>query len=105
MKLSTETTLLKFIDTKKIAAYYELTKPGITFTVLASMLIGFVLGSGSNINFITMLHATFGTWLIASGTAARNQFLEWRFDGQMKRTQNDPFPPVKLRPDKAFSFR
>lgn len=104
MKLSTETTLSKLINTKKIAAYYELTKPGITFTVLASMLIGFVLGSGSTINFITMLHATFGTWLIASGTAAHNQFLEWRLDGKMKRTQQRPVPSSKISPRQSIFF-
>ncbi len=87
MKLSTEFTLSKFLNTEKISAYYELTKPGITLTVLASMIIGFVLGSGSQIDYILLLHAMFGTWLIASGTAAHNQFLEWRFDGKMKRTQ------------------
>lgn len=104
MKLSTEKSLSKFINTQKIAAYYELTKPGITFTVLASMLIGFVLGSGSSINFITMLHATFGTWLIASGTAAHNQFLEWRLDGKMKRTQQRPVPSSKISPGQSIFF-
>jgi len=104
MKLSTEKSLSKFINTEKIAAYYELTKPGITFTVLASMLIGFVLGSGSSINFITMLHATFGTWLIASGTAAHNQFLEWRLDGKMKRTQKRPVPSSKISPRQSIFF-
>lgn len=104
MKISTETTLFKFIDTEKIAAYYELTKPGITFTVLASMLVGFILGSGSGINFVTMLHATFGTWLIASGTAAHNQFLEWRFDGKMKRTKKRPVPSSKISPKQSIFF-
>ncbi len=104
MKLSTETSLSKFINTEKITAYYELTKPGITFTVLASMLIGFILGSGSQINFITMLHAAFGTWLIASGTAAHNQFLEWRLDGKMKRTEKRPVPSSKISPRQSVLF-
>lgn len=104
MKLSTEFTLSKFLNTEKIAAYYELTKPGITFTVLASMLIGFILGSGSEINFVTMLHAILGTWLIASGTAAHNQFLEWRLDGKMKRTQKRPVPSSKISPKQSVFF-
>ena len=104
MKLSTETTLSKFINTEKVSAYFELTKPGITLTVLASMLIGFVLGSGSGINYITMLHATLGTWMIASGTAAHNQFLEWRLDGKMKRTQQRPVPSSKISPRQSIFF-
>lgn len=104
MKLSTEFTLSKYLNTEKISAYYELTKPGITLSVLASMIIGFVLGSGSQIDFILLLHATFGTWLIASGTAAHNQFLEWRFDGKMKRTQKRPVPSSKISPKESVFF-
>lgn len=104
MKLSTVLSLSKFINTDKISAYYELTKPGITFTVLASMVIGFVLGSGSQINFVTLAHATLGTWLIASGTAAHNQFMEWRFDGRMKRTKKRPVPSSKISPRKSSLF-
>lgn len=104
MKLSTETTLSKFINIDKLAAYYELTKPGITFTVLGSMLVGFILASGSNLDFINMFHAAFGTWLIASGTAAHNQFLEWRLDGKMKRTQKRPVPASKITPAQSIYF-
>lgn len=104
MKLSTDFSLSKFFDTQKVEAYYELTKPGITFSVVASMLIGFVLGSGSQINFITLIHATLGTWLIASGTAAHNQFLEWRYDGKMKRTKKRPVPASKISPKNSVLF-
>lgn len=104
MKLSTDFTLSKFLNTKKISAYYELTKPGITLTVLASMLIGFILGSGSGVDYMLLLHASFGTWLIASGTAAHNQFLEWRLDGKMKRTQKRPVPSSKITPQQSVLF-
>lgn len=104
MKLSTDTTLSKWFNPETLAAYYELTKPGITFTVLASMLIGFILGSAGNIDFVLMAHATLGTWLIASGTAAHNQFLEWRLDSQMKRTQQRPLPSSKVTPTQSVAF-
>ncbi len=104
MKSTTEYSLSKLFDTQQIAAYYELTKPGITLTVLASMLIGFVLGSAGQIDYITLIHATLGTWLIASGTAAHNQFLEWRYDGKMKRTQKRPVPASKISPKKSVLF-
>src|SRR5699024_7688417 len=104
MKLSTDFTLSKFFRTEKLAAYYELTKPGITFTVLISMSVGFVLGSGNSINYILLLHASIGTWLIASGTAAHNQFLEWRLDSQMKRTQKRPLPASKISPLEGLIF-
>ncbi len=104
MKLSTDFTLSKFIDTEKLAAYYELTKPGITFSVLASMLVGFLLASGSNIDYMLMLHAAIGTYLIAAGTSAHNQFLEWRLDGKMKRTEKRPVPSNKITPLQSSTF-
>lgn len=104
MKLHTDFTLSKFIDIEKWAAYYELTKPGITLSVLASMLVGFILGSGDDINYLLMLHALIGTWLIAAGTAAHNQFLEWRLDGKMKRTQKRPLPSSKITPAQSSIF-
>jgi protoheme IX farnesyltransferase len=51
-----------------------------------------------------MFHAAFGTWLIASGTAAHNQFLEWRLDGKMKRTQSRPVPASKITPTQSIYF-
>lgn len=104
MKLSTDFTLSKFFDSEKLKAYYELTKPGITFTVLISMLVGFILGSGSEINYLMMLHAILGTWMIAAGTAAHNQFLEWKFDGKMKRTRQRPLPSSKITPAQSIAF-
>lgn len=104
MKLSTDFTLSKFINPEKLAAYYELTKPGITFSVLASMLVGFILGSGSEINYLLMLHAAIGTYLIAAGTSAHNQFMEWRHDGKMKRTQKRPVPASKITPKQSSTF-
>lgn len=104
MKLTTQFSLSKLIDTGKISAYYELTKPGITFTVLASMLIGFLLGTGGELNYTLMFHAALGTWLIASGTAAHNQFLEWRFDARMKRTKKRPVPSSKITPSQSIVF-
>lgn len=104
MKLSTDFTLSKFINTEKLASYYQLTKPGITFTVLASMLVGFILGTEHHINYLLMFHAVIGTWLIAAGTAAHNQFLEWKHDGKMKRTQKRPLPSNRITPVQSARF-
>lgn len=79
-----------------ISDYYQLTKPGITISVTISMLVGFVLGSGANISFPVMLHALIGTWLIASGTGAHNQFMERKLDGLMKRTAKRPLPDHRI---------
>ena len=36
----------------KLSGYYALTKPGITYTILASMLIGFLMGSAGQPDLI-----------------------------------------------------
>jgi protoheme IX farnesyltransferase len=84
--------------------YYELTKPGITFTVVASMLIGFLMGTAGSVNYLLMVHALFGTWLIAAGTAAHNMFMERGVDGLMKRTNKRPLPDSRVTPQNGFIF-
>ena len=91
-----------FLDTA--SDYYELTKPGITFTVVASMLIGFLMGSGAGFSFILMFHAVMGTWLIASGTAAHNMFMERGVDGLMRRTSKRPLPDSRVSARNGFIF-
>lgn len=76
-----------------------LTKPGITLTVLISMLMGFIMASVvimSSIDWVLMIHAIIGTYLIAAGTAAHNQFLERSLDGLMNRTKARPLPTQRI---------
>lgn len=84
--------------------YYELTKPGITFTVVSSMLIGFLMGSAGMVNWATMIHAILGTYLIAAGTAAHNMFLERDLDGIMRRTSQRPLPAYRITPKQSLIF-
>jgi heme o synthase len=98
----TQTALRSFLDAA--GDYYELTKPGITFTVVASMLIGFIMGSAGSISYPLMIHAIFGTWLIAAGTAAHNMFMERGVDGLMKRTNKRPLPDSRIEPKNGFIF-
>lgn len=87
-----------------VSDYYELTKPGITFTVVSSMLIGFLMGSAGAVNWVTMIHAIFGTYLIAAGTAAHNMFMERDLDGIMRRTSQRPLPAYRITPKQSFIF-
>jgi protoheme IX farnesyltransferase len=87
-----------------LRAYYELTKPGITYMVLASMAIGYFLGSAGNVSFLTLFHALVGTFLIAGGTAAHNQFMERNLDKLMVRTSKRPLPMERLGDNQALFF-
>lgn len=85
-------------------AYYELTKPGITYMVLGSMMMGFILGSVTGIHIPTLIHAIIGTYAIAAGTAAHNQFIERKLDRLMNRTKKRPLPAGKITPEQATRF-
>ncbi len=87
-----------------ISDFHQLTKPGITLAVVASMLVGFVLGSGASFNYLIMLHAIIGTYMIAAGTGAYNQFMERRLDGLMKRTAKRPLPDKRISAASGMFF-
>jgi protoheme IX farnesyltransferase len=100
--LTKNITLKDFLGT--VSDYYELTKPGITFTVVSSMLIGFLMGSAGAVNWVTMIHAIFGTYMIAAGTAAHNMFMERDLDGIMRRTSQRPLPAYRIKPAQSLIF-
>ena len=85
--------------------YLELTKPRITWLILMSTGIGywFGLNDGSFV-WAAFLHTLIGTGLLASGTAALNQWYERDADAQMVRTQNRPLPAGDLSPRNALWF-
>jgi len=96
MNSAEENILIKRSLSDVISDYYQLTKPGITMSVLVSMLVGFILGSGANIDFVILIHALIGTYLIAAGTGAHNQFMERVSDRLMKRTSKRPMPDQRV---------
>jgi protoheme IX farnesyltransferase len=104
MKLTEEKTLSKSALPSVISDYFELTKPGITLLVLASMAIGFLLGSAGSVDFMILFHAVLGTVLIASGTAAHNQYIERELDKLMLRTSKRPLPMARIPVNHALLF-
>jgi protoheme IX farnesyltransferase len=90
-------------------AYLELTKPRITMLLLMSTGIGFLCGAtsaGRSVGslWMTLVQALIGTALIASGTAALNQWHEREADAKMNRTKNRPLPTGRITPTHAFWF-
>ncbi len=87
--------------------YIALTKPRITWLILMSTGVGYFFGAPKGLpgwHFLTLLHTIIGTGLIASGTAALNQWYERVADGKMRRTQARPLPSGRLNPGKALIF-
>jgi heme o synthase len=84
--------------------YLELTKPRITALILVCTAVGFVFGSPASIRIAKLLHALLGTALMASGTAALNQWYEASADARMRRTQSRPIPSGRIERVHALFF-
>lgn len=92
-----------------IQAYLDLTKPRITFFILMSAGIGFLCGAqaaGHPVmsRWLVLVHTLIGTALIASGTAALNQWYERAADAKMNRTSARPIPSGRITPPHALWF-
>lgn len=87
--------------------YWSLTKPEVNFLILISTGAAFYLGYPAQLHQFPpglFAHTLLGTLLVASGTGALNQFIERRFDGQMRRTSRRPIPAGRLEPSAALRF-
>ena len=74
--------------------------------ILMSMGIGFVFGTriAPGWTWMQLFHAMMGTFLIASGTAALNQWYEREGDALMFRTQKRPIPSGRVSAPSALIF-
>jgi protoheme IX farnesyltransferase len=80
----------------------ELCKARITFMVLITTAVGFLLGWRGPIDLVYFAQTLCGTALAASGAAALNQVFEVELDGRMRRTRNRPLPGRRMTVDEAL---
>jgi len=85
-------------------AYVALAKPDVTFLVVITTLAGFYLGSRGPLNWALLTQTVLGTMLVASGTAALNQYFEREADAVMRRTASRPLPAGDLQPRQVLRF-
>jgi protoheme IX farnesyltransferase len=88
----------------RVASYYALTKPDVSFLVVLTTLGGYALGSRGAMDWPRMAHTVFGTLLVAAGTSALNHYIERESDAHMRRTAARPLPSGALRPAEAMAF-
>jgi protoheme IX farnesyltransferase len=90
---------------EKMSAYYELTKPRITFLVALTTSAGFLLGSTRGaFDYRLFAHTLAGVALLCSGISALNQWMERDLDRLMRRTARRPLPLGTLTPRAALVF-
>src|ERR1700745_1035277 len=90
-----------------LSDYWALTKPEVNLLILITTFVGFYLGCGSEarpFSFISLFNTLLGTLLVASGTGTLNQYIERRFDAQMRRTARRPAAAGRLKPASVLAF-
>jgi protoheme IX farnesyltransferase len=89
-----------------LSDYWALTKPEVNFLILITTFVGFYLASAAEgrFSFAGLFNTLLGTLLIASGTGALNQYVERKFDAQMRRTARRPAATGRLRPSAVLAF-
>jgi protoheme IX farnesyltransferase len=88
--------------------YLALTKPKVTWLILMSTGVGFFFGLQDRWrgwpDALALVNTIIGTGLIASASAALNQWFEREADRKMRRTEKRPLPSGALTPRSAFWF-
>jgi heme o synthase len=89
-----------------LSDYWAVTKPEVNFLILITTLVGFYLASARDerFSFAGLFNTLLGTLLVASGTGALNQYLERKFDVQMRRTARRPVASRRLTPSAVLAF-
>src|ERR1700744_109415 len=97
----------RFSASSQISDYWALTKPEVNFLILITTGAGFYLGGlseGQTFSPLALFHTLLGTLLVASGTATLNQYIERKFDAQMRRTAQRPAAAGRLEPHAVLAF-
>ena len=90
-----------------LADFLALTKPEVNFLILITTFAGFYLGRAAGWRDFPLwlsINTLLGTLLVASGTGTLNQYLERRFDAQMRRTARRPLADGRLTPATVLCF-
>src|SRR5262249_31523353 len=90
-----------------LADYWKLTKPEVNFLIMITTFAGFYLGcvaQSRDFSFLRLINTLLGTLLVASGTGTLNQYIERRFDAQMRRTARRPLASGRLKPSAVLLF-
>lgn len=87
------------------AAYWELTKPRLSFLSVLTALAGYFCSAPTQVTDAKVLVSlAIGTALAAGGCGAINMWWEGDADAKMERTRNRPVPAGILKPGAALLF-
>jgi protoheme IX farnesyltransferase len=88
----------------RCADYVELTKPRISVLVLVTVGVAGIVARWGQPDVWPLLHAIFGTALVAASASSLNQWLERKADAMMARTADRPLPSGRLSGGEVLTF-
>ena len=97
----------RLVDYSVLSDYWALTKPEVNFLIVITTFAGFYLGCAPYLQdfpFLPLFNTVLGTLLVASGAGTLNQYIERRFDSQMRRTARRPLAAGRLKPSAVLWF-
>ncbi|WP_340200393.1 heme o synthase [Ascidiimonas sp. W6] len=101
MKTVLSTTTKNHSIALAIEDFKQITKAGLSLSVVFSSVAGYLLGADA-INFTTLTLLCFGGYFMVGASNAYNQIIERDLDALMKRTQDRPIPSGRMTVSTAF---
>lgn len=89
---------------RRAADYLALSKPKIMLMELLTVAVGAVAAGAGAPDPWLLTHALLGTFFVAAGASAWNQWLEPRSDALMDRTANRPLPAARMTSGEVALF-
>lgn len=84
--------------------YYQLTKPGIIYGNAITVVAGFLLASGKQVDWWLMFAALVGLSLVVASGCVMNNYIDRDIDGLMERTRNRVLVKGSISPRNALIF-
>lgn len=92
------------IKTTNFNLYYRLAKPGIIRGNLITAVAGFILASGKEIHFTTLVLMVIGLALIIGSSCVINNYIDRGIDEKMDRTRNRALVTKQISNSNAFIY-
>jgi protoheme IX farnesyltransferase len=92
------------VDTKKLTAYYDLTKPGIIYANVLTAIAGYLFGSSWHIRLGVLAGVICGIALVIGGACVYNNILDRNFDSRMERTKKRALVTGAISVPAAFTY-
>jgi protoheme IX farnesyltransferase len=102
LRAETESARLPLLLKSRVRDYSMLLKPNLSFMVVFSSVIGYLLAPGVQWTWLSILQLFVGGMLVTGGANTLNQIIERDIDALMHRTRERPLPTGRMTPAEAL---